>query len=170
MSICQEKAGSRKGEERNQFMTECLRVIYAERMTDVDRMRQAQSGGGPKEFVDAIKSVATVKEYLRDLVTENRQCLSGGCWNMTAGLICSYVGALDVKVDNLITGTFQPEERRPKIPISEAETLLMRLIFSQCKPTNYQYLNYPTVLHVVYEPNKEIGAQIAKALGVKSEK
>lgn len=171
MSICKEKAGARRGDERKQFMTECLRTTYAERMTDVDRMRQAQSrAGNPKEFVDAIKSVATVKEYLRDLVAESRQCLSGSCWNMTGGAICSYVGALDLKVDDLITGTFKPEERKPEIPISEADILLMRLIFSQCKPTNYQYQNYPTVLHVIYEPSKKMGAQIAKALGVKNEK
>lgn len=171
MSICQEKAEARRGDERKQFVTECLRTTYAERMTDVDRMREAQSrAGSPKQFVNAIKSVATVKEYLRDLVTESRQCLTGSCWNMTSGAICTYVGALDVRVDYLITGTFKPKERKPEIPISEADILLMRLIFSQCRPTNYQYQNYPTILHVVYEPNKKIGAQIAEALGVKNER
>lgn len=54
MSICQEKAEARRGDERKQFLRECLRTTYAERMTDVDRMRQAQSGDGPKEFVDAV--------------------------------------------------------------------------------------------------------------------
>ena len=118
------------------------------------------------DFVDSIQSVEQVKEILRNLLQERDRCQVGSCWNNISTSICETVAALDVQVNGQIVGGMTSVGSAGNIPISEADLELMKLIFSQCKPTNYQYWNWEMMLHVVYAPADEIGQEIRQRLGV----
>lgn len=116
-----------------------------------------------QKFVDSIKSVEQVKQEIRGSLTE--RCGGGHCWNFHASRICELTAALDVRVGYAITGTFENAKR--SIQISDADLRLMKLIFSQCKPSNYQYWNYSQLLHVVYDPSPKVASQVSESLGIK---
>ncbi|MEA5578691.1 hypothetical protein [Anabaena sp. UHCC 0451] len=123
----------------------------------------AQQTQGEK-LVNSIQSVAQVKRQLKELFTNLNQCGTGGCFNGISTDICELVGALDVKVDGKIVGTMSGAGDT-KLPISASDLKLMKKIFSQCKPTNYQYWNWEYVLHVGYDPTPQIDKEIRAALG-----
>lgn len=116
-----------------------------------------------RSFIDSIKSVDQVKASIRDSLLE--ECGSGHCWNINASRVCDLVAGLDVKVGYAITGIF--ENDKPSIPISNMDLKLMKLIFSQCKPSNYQFWSFGRILHVVYDPSPKIAAEVNKRLGIK---
>lgn len=118
-----------------------------------------------RDQVESIQSVEQVKDDIRQLMEFRDQCSVGSCWNATSTSICSAVGALDIRVDGKIFSgaTGWTDE---VLPISETDLNLMQLIFSQCKPTNYQYWNFGQILHVLYEPTPETDQQIRSTLGL----
>ncbi len=116
-----------------------------------------------RAFVDSIKSVTQVKKEIQDSLTE--ECGSGHCWNLNATRVCDLTAGLDVKVGYRITGTF--ENSASELHISDSDLKLMKLIFSQCKPTNYQFWSYGRILHVHYDPSPKVKAQVNKLLGIK---
>ena len=120
-----------------------------------------------KSFVDSIKSVEQVKQEIREALSA--QCGAGSCWNMYSTRICDLTAGLDVKVGYRITDTFTDESTRKQasIQISPQDLKLMKLIFSQCKPSNYQYWNFGQILHVQYAPSDKASAQVNKLLGIK---
>ena len=129
-----------------------------------------------RAYVESIKSVAQVKKEIRAALTEN--CGTGHCWNSQATQICNAVAALDVKLDYAITGTTftgpQPEavpseSSGSPMKASKADLGLMKLIFSQCKPTNYQYWSFGSILHVIYAPTPKVDAEVRKRLGIKNQ-
>lgn len=119
-----------------------------------------------RSYINNIKSVEQVKASIRDSLNEN--CGTGHCWSFNAKRICEMVAALDVKVDYQITVTFSSEKASPEIEISKSDIELMRLIFSQCKPTNYQFWSYGQILYVVYDPSPKIDLKVRKLLNIKS--
>ena len=127
-----------------------------------------------EQYIASIKSVDDVKRRIRDALDED---CTGACVDVNASEICDLVAALDVRVDYQITGSFTSVDRKtgiakpqPTIPVSQSDIKLMKLIFSQCKPTNYQYWKFDRLLHVVYTPStKEIAATIRKAVGAKTQ-
>lgn len=116
-------------------------------------------------FVDSIKSVEQVKRGIKDSLIE--ECGGGHCWNVQAAHVCNLVAGLDIKVGYAITGAFENERSRAQIRITESDLKLMKLVFSQCKPTNYQYWNFSQLLHVVYSPSAKVNAEVNKWLGIK---
>jgi hypothetical protein len=126
-----------------------------------------------RAYVDSIKSVEQVKKEIREALTET--CGTGHCWNSQATRICNAVGALDVKLDYAIAGTFTTpkpeavpsENRASPLKVSNADLGLMKLIFSQCKPTNYQYWSFGSILHVIYAPTPKVDAEVRKRFGIK---
>jgi len=128
-----------------------------------------------EQYIASIKSVDDVKRRIRDALDED--CGTGACVDVNASEICDLVAALDVRVDYQITGSFTSVDPKtgiakpqPTIPVSQSDIKLMKLIFSQCKPTNYQYWKFDRLLHVVYTPStKEIAATIRKAVGTKTQ-
>ena len=123
-----------------------------------------------QKFIDSIGSVAQVKRDIRAALTE--RCGTGHCWNVNASHICSLVAALDVRTDYRILHTFtgfSTEQRTPPpLEISDADVALMKLIFSQCKPTNYQYWSFGSVLHVIYDPSPKADAEVRRRLGMRN--
>jgi len=89
------------------------------------------------KFVDSIRSVDQVKKDIRELIITVDGCAVGSCYNFNSTAICELVGALDVQVNGQIIGGVLGGSA--KIPISRSDLTLMKDIFSQCKPTNYQY-------------------------------
>ncbi|MEA5579817.1 hypothetical protein VB620_00500 [Nodularia harveyana UHCC-0300] len=118
-----------------------------------------------QKLVDSIQSVAQVKGQLKQIFENLNQCNSGYCFNIMTTEICELVGALDVKVDGKIIGEMSGGSD-VKIPISASDLSFMKKIFSQCKPTNYQYGNWESILHVAYLPTDKIDLEIRAALGV----
>jgi len=121
-----------------------------------------------RAFVNSIQSAAQVKKDIRDALTA--KCGTGHCWNVNATRVCDLVAALDVRVDYLITGSFQSPQPKPEVPISDTDVKLMKLIFSQCKPTNYQFWSYGSILHVHYAPSEKIDAEVRRRLGIRVDK
>ncbi len=117
-------------------------------------------------FVDSIESVEQVKEDLRQTLEFREECAVGSCVNMAGTSICESVAALDVQVNGQIVGGMTSVGSEGNIPISVSDLELMKLIFSQCKPTNYQYWNYPMILHVWYVPSDEVDQQVRQGLGL----
>lgn len=118
-----------------------------------------------KVEVESIKSVAEVKEIIKELLVNRDQCRVGSCFNFTSTAICSQVGMLDIRVDGKIFsgGTGWTDS---VLPISKSDLDLMQLIFSQCKPTNYQYWNWGVMLHVWYDPSCQVDQKIRARLGI----
>jgi len=116
--------------------------------------------------VAAITSVKQIKNQLRATLQELDQCGVGSCANAASTSICEQVGALDVRVDGKIIGAATGFTDRV-LPISPTDLKLMKLVWSQCQPTNYQYWNFPQILHVAYNPSPKADAAIRKGLGVR---
>lgn len=129
-------------------------------------IQPAQGQRDLQGFVDSIRSVEQVKQQIRQTLETADSCSVGSCANSTATLICETVAALDVQVNGKIVGGMTSVGSDGNIPISNADLELMKLIFSQCKPTNYQYWNWPMVLHVWYVPSDEVDQQVRQILGV----
>ncbi|BAZ83605.1 hypothetical protein PN497_02550 [Sphaerospermopsis kisseleviana CS-549] len=144
------------------FRTTTLAVITVLSLSWHNQGLAQQTQG--QKLVDSIQSVAQVKRQLKELFTNLNQCGTGGCFNMITTNICELVGALDVKLDGKIIGEMSGFSDT-KLPISASDLKLMKKIFSQCKPTNYQYWKWETVLHVGYDPTPQIDKEIRAALG-----
>jgi hypothetical protein len=117
-----------------------------------------------QERVNSIESVEQVKQELRQLFEWRDQCGTGSCFNSSSTGICETVAALDARVNGQIVGGMISDDSG--LPISEEDLDLMRLIFEQCKPTNYQYWNWPMMLHVWYVPSEEVDNEIKNRLGL----
>ncbi len=117
-----------------------------------------------RAFVDSLSSVEQVKKEIRDSLSE--QCASGHCWNVHTTRICELVAGLDVKVGYRITGAFTnfDSAKHAHMQISAPDLKLMKLIFSQCKPSNYQYWAFNQVLHVQYIPSARIDKEIKRLM------
>ncbi len=125
----------------------------------------AQDSSTLRQQVESIQSVAQVKTAIASALTQLDQCAVGSCVNAATTAICEQIGMLDIRVDGKIFsgGTGWTDVI---LPISPADLNLMKQIFSQCQPTNYQYWNWGMVLHVAYQPTCAIDQSIRKALGV----
>ena len=120
--------------------------------------------GNLEEYVSSIKSVEQIKEALRTPMTET--CGTGSCFNNNATEICSLVGALDIRLNNLITNTNLNFKPKPELQVSSSDLQLMKRIWKQCKPSNYQYWNYGSILHVIYDADPREDEEIRKLLGI----
>jgi hypothetical protein len=119
-----------------------------------------------RQFVDSVKSVEQVKRDIARLISTVDNCGVGSCFNFNSTAICELVAALDVQVNGQIVGGMTSVGSQGKIPISKSDLSLMRDIFSQCKPTNYQYWNFESMLHVYYAPKPELDQKVRQALGL----
>ena len=119
-----------------------------------------------EKYVASIRSVDQVKTAIRSALTAD--CGTGSCVNTNASDVCSLVGALDLKLDSLITNTNSQYSPKPDLIISAVDLQLFKLIWKQCRPTSYQYWNYGSVLHVWYEANPRDDAEIRRVLGLVS--
>jgi hypothetical protein len=127
---------------------------------------QAQRESSLQQEIDAIKSVAQVKTTLKQLLETRDTCAVGSCFNSVSTAICNQIGLLDVRVNGQILQSMV-SDKPSGLAISKTDLALMKQMFSQCKPTNYQYWNWDTILHVYYVPSCPIDRQVRKALGVK---
>jgi hypothetical protein len=118
-----------------------------------------------QQRVDAIESVEQVKLQIREALEFLDTCGVGSCYNHTTTAVCEAVGALDVRINGQIVNQMSGAAGT-ELSISESDLELMRLIFSQCKPSNYQYWNWDTILHVTYQPTPEVDAEVRSQLGV----
>lgn len=129
----------------------------------------AQERPGLRTEIEGIQSVEQVKTEIRGLLVARDQCRVGSCHNNTSTSICEQIGMLDIRVDGKIfsgnTGWTDTV-----LPIAAADLALMKRIFSQCKPTNYQYWNWGAMLHVAYIPDCAIDQLIRKSFGLSTTK
>jgi hypothetical protein len=126
-----------------------------------ERADQNQS----ERFVDSVRSVAQAKEYIRDSIRAQDLCASGSCVNTNATEVCAYVAAIDVQAGGVITDS-RGTAGSSKLRLVGGDLRLFRLLWAQCKPTTYQYWNFPSVLHVWYEPTAAADKQIRGELGI----
>lgn len=123
-----------------------------------------------EKLVDSIRSASQVKSKIRDSLSQIDNCGSGSCVNNNSTEICAYTGALDVSVGSAISIPSAQGRNQAKIEISEEDIRLFRLIWAQCKPTTYQFWNYPSMVHVWYEPDAELDKKIRTSLGLRPAK
>ena len=115
-------------------------------------------------FVKQYRTVAAAKQALRTTFTELDNCPSGSCENGNSMLICEIVAALDVNMNGIIIDSMTSESTKVTLPAKDLR--MMKLLFAQCKPTNYQYWNYSSMLHVGYRPSHAADVSIRRYLGV----
>ncbi len=139
-------------------------------LTTLTKETPAIAQSDPQKFVESVKSVEQVKSRIANLIRTVDDCSVGSCFNNNSTGICELVAALDVQVNGQILGEVTAVTTPPKIPISKSDLSLMREIFSQCKPTNYQYWNFSSMLHVYYVPKPEVDQRVRQALGVPAKK
>lgn len=118
-------------------------------------------------LVKSIKSVEAVKKEVKAAIFS--QCGTGGCADSEAEDICDFAAALDVKVGYQISKS-QAAHGSPKseLPIKAKDLELFQLIYSQCRPSSYQYWNRDRMLHVVYDPTPEVASRVREALTERS--
>jgi hypothetical protein len=119
-----------------------------------------------QQQIDRITSVEQVKEELAELIRSSDQCGVGSCFNASRTAVCNTVAMLDVQVNGQILNDMTSVGNPGKIAIAPKDLQLMRDIFSQCKPTTYQYWNYNSILHVYYVPTGAIDRSVRQALGI----
>ncbi|MBC7608466.1 MAG: hypothetical protein H7228_02650 [Polaromonas sp.] len=102
-----------------------------------------------------------VREKLRSLVAENRECGSGSCWTATGYEICYYIGGLDRQLDYQISNGSNDRKPKPKMEISPSDLKNLQLMFSQCR-----LRDFPSLLQVVYVPTKRFEKRINSWLDV----
>jgi hypothetical protein len=119
-----------------------------------------------QKYVASIRSIEQVKSAIRNAMSA--ECASGSCANNNATEICTLVGGIDVRLDGIVTSDNARYKPKPEFPISSQDLQILKMIWRQCKPTNYQFWNYGSVLHVWYEPNPRDDAEIRRALGLVS--
>jgi hypothetical protein len=100
-------------------------------------------------------------------------CGNGMCQTLYRFRICEEVGRLDIRVDGKIFSGMQGWT--PSVlPISKSDLNLMKLIFRQCKPSNYDaggYRNrFNSVMRVVYDPTPSADQIIRRQLGIPLQK
>jgi hypothetical protein len=117
-----------------------------------------------QQQVQSISRVDQVKQKIRGLIEAQDECSVGSCLNFTRTAICSAVGALDIRLDGKISSK-TTGGTNSALSISKVDLDLMKLIFSQCEPTNYQYWNFDSILHVWYNPTPEVDRQVRRTLG-----
>ena len=117
-----------------------------------------------EKFVKSLRSVEQVKELVRDHITA--ECGTGSCVNNITTEICTLVGALDIRLGNSISSNEPKFFSQPDFPVSQRDLRTFKQIWSQCKPTTYQYWNYGQVLHVAYDPDPRIDVEIRRGLGI----
>ena len=115
-------------------------------------------------FVKQYRTVAATKQALRTTFTELDNCPSGSCMNGYSMQICEIVGALDVNMNGIIIGSMTSEGTKVTLPANDLR--MMKLLFAQCKPTNYQYWNYSSILHIGYQPSRSADVSIRRYLGI----
>lgn len=117
-----------------------------------------------QSYADNATSAGKVKKDLREALKALDEYPSGSCINNFASEICNLVAGLDTRVGGKI---LEDNPSEPNIAISAADLKLMKLIFSQCKPTNYYFWNMDSILHVWYRPSREIDASVRQSLGLR---
>lgn len=135
-----------------------------------------QEKQGIQQEVESIQFVDQVKSRIQELMTALDQCgrelMTGldqdevvSCLDSNFTAIWEQVGMLDIRVDGKIFsgGTGWTES---VLPITFTDLALMKQIFRQYKPTNYQYWNWNSVLHLWYNPDCPTDQPICKALGL----
>jgi len=115
--------------------------------------------------VEAIQSVAQVKTQVREILESRDTCRVGSCWELASGAICEQIAMLDVRVNGKIVGSLTGYSQN-LLPISPADLQLMRLMFSHCKPSNYQFWNRDRMLNVVYQPSCKAEITVRQQLGI----
>jgi hypothetical protein len=119
------------------------------------------------KFVQQYKTVAQTKAALRATFEAMDNCGFGSCVNGNSMLICEIVAALDVNMNGIIIREMWSEGTKVTLPARDLR--MLKLLFAQCKPTNYQYWNYDTMLHVGYRPSHAADVSIRRYLGVTTE-
>jgi hypothetical protein len=138
---------------------------------------EAQTESESERFVNSIKSLAEAKTILRDAMKLlETECSTGGCFDNYQIQICETLAAIDAKIGYRLNIGWESSEKLSDddlsgidkdFPVSKQDISLFKLMFSQCKPSNYQYWKHSNVLHVIYSPSSEIDAQVKKYLNVK---
>ena len=126
----------------------------------------ADTSSDVEKFVKRVDSVATAKRELRKAFDALDECSVGSCYNAATISICELVGALDVNTNGAIVREMSIGEAVTSI--SGPDVRMMKDLYSQCRPTNYQYWNFDSVFHVGYRPTDQADAAIRKYLGVKA--
>jgi hypothetical protein len=119
-----------------------------------------------KELLKSITSVAAAKHAIRESLATAERAASGAGLNFAYTQVCEIVAALDINTGYAITGTMTGGKSADTVAISAADRKAMRLIFDQCRPTNYQYWNFDNLLHVTYSPSRKASDIIYKYLGI----
>lgn len=120
-------------------------------------------------FLRSIRSVNDVKDAVRSAIHAiDRECPSGSCVESNSIQICAMTAGLDIRTEFAITAPGSKGMRGGELPIGQSDVELFRLIWRQCKPTTYQYWNYPMLVHVSYEPDQSSAERIRRALNIRS--
>ena len=118
-----------------------------------------------EKLIKSITSVAAAKSQLRDTLEGMASCNIGSCLNYASKHFCEIIGVLDLKVNGAIFGTMSMG--KSELTITAEDLRQMKKMAAQCKPTNYQYWQYESILHVGYNPSTQADAEIRQYLGVK---
>lgn len=118
-------------------------------------------------MVKSITSTQASKERIKNHMDNLKTCGTGLCLHENSVAICEIIGALDVHTGGAI---LNPAHRyEASIKIAPQDLRGMQLIYSQCRPSNYQYWNSESVLRVAYNPHKDKEQSIAKYLEIDSQ-
>lgn len=124
----------------------------------------ADNSAGLAKFVQQYKTLTETKQALRATFEAMDNCGFGSCVNGNSMLICEIVAALDVNMNGIIIREIWSHGKHVSLPAKDLR--MMKLLFAQCKPTNYQYWNYSSMLHVGYRPSHAADVSIRRYLGV----
>lgn len=134
-------------------------------MVSICLAAHAEDEDGLQEFVDSLHSVDQVKAAIAANLQAMDACAAGSCVNTNATQICEYAGALDVQLAGALSDP-RGAHRGARLEVSPSDLHLFRMIWSECKPTSYQFWDFGHVLHVWYDADPATDAKIRSALGI----
>ena len=105
------------------------------------------------QFIQQFNSAKKSKILILESFDSLQQCGVGSCDNAYRTDICEQVAAVDIQTGYQITGDVGGAD--VKFKLHSSDLALFKDLYASCKPTSYQYWNFDSLFHVVYNSDAE---------------
>ena len=88
----------------------------------------------------------------------------GGWTDGIGTALCERLGAFDMTHDTILSG-ISPPPTDNTLSVSPSDLMFLQMVYKACRMSIDRYWNYPSVVHVNYQPTPQERIDIHKAMG-----